>query len=63
VFRRDLHPYEREQLARNRREGLALTLGLCVVLILTPIFVGLMAASGLPPWVFRMIWRVLKTLS
>ncbi len=63
MLRRDLHPYEREQLAHNRREGLALALGLCVVAILTPIFVGLMAASGLPPWAFRMIWRALKTLS
>jgi hypothetical protein len=63
VFRPDLQPYERERLARNRREGRVLTLGLCVVLIVTPISVGLMAASGLPPWVFRMIWRVLKTLS
>jgi hypothetical protein len=67
VLRPDLHPYEREQLARNRREGLNFALGYCVTLILTliltPILVWLMSASDNPRWVFKLIRYVFKTLS
>ena len=67
MFRPDRHPYEREQLARNRREGLNFALGYCVTLILTliltPIFVWLMSASDNPRLMFKLIRYVFRTLS
>ena len=65
MLRPDRHPYEREQLARDQREGLNFALGHCVTLILTlirPTRLAELVADN-SRWMFKVIRYVFKTLS